>query len=162
MSRRTSFFFPPAATAELEAIRRRSYLESAPDVIRAAIDCYDGLISMEDDGGRVFITDPGGRKIAYTPGDKFDAPQPDASTEVKTANAADAKNFFFSGEAVDKLEAIKGRTHLQTNADVIRVAISVYSTLLAIHAAGNVISIQDRYGNDTIYNPHRPFARVPA
>ena len=62
-----NFAFSEAAVATLESIRKRSYLESNADVIRAALAAYDELTTAFSAGDQIIIRDTEDNECTYTP-----------------------------------------------------------------------------------------------
>lgn len=158
-TRRTSFHFPEKAVEQLRSIQRRSRLDSGADVIRVALAAYDELLRIALGGYKILVRDQSGREWLYSPYTKFTYPGLD--THAITPPIQDEKppkNFFFSGEAVERLESIRKRSRAQSNADAIRMALSAYDELLGVIAAGDTIIIQDKQGNEQSYSPYAPLA----
>jgi hypothetical protein len=114
-------------------------------------------------GYKIIVKNKARDEFVYPPYASFNYPGLDELLDVAAIDSTSKKevprNFFFSGEAVEQLESIKARSFLKTNADAIRVALTSYSELLAIDAAGDEIFVRDRNGNELAYSPHRPWMR---
>ena len=158
-TRRTSFHFPKQAIAQLNAIRERTRLDANSDVIRIALQAYDELLDLSDDGCSLFIIDKDGAEWEYSPYKKCLYPRfgqlenGDTETEEKSV----ASNFFFSGEAASRLESIKARSYAKTSADAIRLALTSYKELILADEDGCAIMVRDSNGVEAAYNPYRPF-----
>ena len=153
---RTSFHFPSEAAGQLNAILERTYLANYADVIRAALRAYDDLLRIASDH-KIFVRDKYGKLWPYSPHVRFSYPGLDALKPRSESNGHAPKNFFFSGEAVKRLESIQHRSHLKSNPDAIRAALSAFIELIAVDAAGDEIIVRDREGNERPYSPHTPF-----
>ena len=141
--RRTSFVFPPDAARKLAAIRELSYLNSEADLLKAAISVYETLLGLTAGGWRVFVRDRQGREWAYSPYLRFTYPGIEdrlASLGAPGPAPMTGKSFFFSGDAVKRIEAIKRASYVSNNADVVRACLSAYRT-----------------GHEEPFSPHRPF-----
>ncbi|MDR3506263.1 MAG: hypothetical protein P4L64_00020 [Caulobacteraceae bacterium] len=158
-ARRTSFHFPKDAAARLAAVGALTHIDAESDVIRAALEAYDRLLDVVEAGWRIIVRDHAGNEWAYSPYRPFAYP---GLKQVALAEPAETKgkSFFFSGEAVDRLESIRERSYVKSHTDAIRVALTAYGELLRVDAAGDEIVVRDRDGGERLYNPHRPFPPV--
>lgn len=155
--RRTSFHFPKEASARLAAVGALTHIEGEADVIRAALDAYDRLLDIIEGGWRIVVRDHEGREWAWSPYRPFTYPGLNKVALVEPGDTK-AKSFFFSGDAVDRLESIRERSYVKSHVEAIRVALTAYGELLRIDAAGDEILVRGRDGSEQFYNPHRPFA----
>lgn len=158
--RRTSFHFPQKAIAELTEIKQRVHLDNNSDIIRAALKAYDRLLEFACLGYKIFIHDKNGDNWSYSPYTRFTYPGLEM-LKVKTVRPTPSikgvsRNFFFSGEAVEKLESIRQRSYVKTNADAIRVALISYKELLTVWDNGDKIIIRDHNDFEYLFNPHAP------
>jgi hypothetical protein len=159
LKRRTSFHFPKEAATALQAIWARSRLGNASDVIRAALSTYNALIQIVSGGGEVIVRTKDGRQWLWSPYEPFNYPNLSSIPPVnddKSVTRKVPRNFFFSGDAVDKLDSIKAKCFAETNADAIRIALTAYNELIGVSAVGDEIIIRDKCGNEKLYNPHAP------
>lgn len=161
MSRRTSFHFPKEAMAQLDAIRVRTHIADNSELIRNALNAYDELVMLAADGMQMFIRDSEGRKWPYSPYVKLDYPglkregfNAEAAAAVETAKSG---NFFFSGDVIKKIESLKRRSHLSSNVDAIRVALSAFKELVLVAQAGDSMFVRDLSGREHPYSPFQPF-----
>jgi hypothetical protein len=160
--RRTSFAFPKDATARLAAIRSKTYLENDADVIRLALSVLDSLLNLIGVGCKIVIHDSAGKNWPYSPFVR--SPYPDLQSEPSLdgrdgETRSVAKNFFFSGEAVDRLVAIREKTDFRTNADVIRLALVTLDHLLTVDMNGDEIIARDCEGQDCLFSIFDPQGR---
>jgi hypothetical protein len=153
---------------QLMAIMQLSYLETGADVIRAALHAYDDILYLDQKNYKIIVKDKSGEEFVYSPYTTFRYPGLDTGDRYLENNAgaetgkATPKNFFFTGEAVDRLESIKAQSFMKSNADVIRLALTAYSELLTIDAKGDEIVVRNREGIEQVYSPHRPWPREEA
>jgi hypothetical protein len=157
---RTSFSFPEAAVGALHAIKSRARLENDADVIRVALRSYDDILSIDEAGMDIVVVDKAGEEWNYSPYTKFDHPELARRPVQAAGKKGDAPiNFFFTGEAVSRIKSIKERSFLNTNADVIRVALTAYDELITVMTAGGRVVVRNDKGNEAIFSPHRPWRR---
>jgi hypothetical protein len=160
--RRTSFIFPPDAARKLAAIRRLSYLSTDASLLKAALSAYESILSLWSSGWRFFVRDKKGGEWPYSPYARLVYPgiaeQLVAINEAAASERiAKSKTFFFSGEAVKKIDSIKNASFVTSNADVVRLCLSAYEELLAVAAAGDELFARSRLGEEQVFNPHSPF-----
>jgi Arc/MetJ-type ribon-helix-helix transcriptional regulator len=160
--RRTSFYFPREAVAALEAIRRRTRFENGADVIRLAVLTYSKILEYVDSGSKVFVVDQNDEQFAYSPYRPFDYPGMPDFEASPAAEGFSSKNFFFSGDIVDKLDQIRARGFVRTNSDAIRVALTAYRELSGVAAVGDEIVIRRRDETAFSFDPDAPYGpQVP-
>jgi hypothetical protein len=163
MAKRTSFYFPPEAARWLRAIKCKCRLENSADVIRAALSAYDDLLRIDSDGYDVIVRDDEGKERTYSPYAPFEHPKLQFN-KLDEAGGGDndkpPRNFVFSREASERLESIRRRSYLQSNAEVIRAALCAYNELLVIRSARYAMIIRDREGNEWHYSPHTPLSAL--
>jgi hypothetical protein len=159
--KRTSFYFPEEAADRVIAIQRRSWLDSPAAVIRAAIGAFSDLVDVTLSGYKIFVRDPAGIEWTYCPHGPLNCPAFAApGDEPQGASSAKLpKNFVFSEEVTGRIESMRRRSHLQSNADVIRVALLAYDDLTRVVAAGGDILIRSRDGVERCYTPYAPLLR---
>ncbi len=160
-ARRTSFHFPREAVAQLNAIRLRTYIDSNAEIIRMAVVAYDELLTLDAAGHRMSVIDRAGASWPFSPFMRLNYPglaREALNSEAEAASdKAVAANFFFTDDVVDRLESIKQLSHIKSNADIIRVALSQYKELILVHEAGDSVVITARDGSEGVYSPFRPF-----
>lgn len=161
MKKRTTFYFPLEAASRLHSIMKRSRLENRADVIRAALGAYDELLEVSAAQCRIVVRDKHGEEYAYSPHSPFHYPGYASGHAEKSAEQTEdaPKNFVFSAEAAAKLDSIRLRSRLQSNADVIRAALGSFDELISVVAVGDQIIIRDRFGNEQFYSPFAPLVR---
>ena len=159
--RRTSFVFPPEAAAALEAIRLRTYIDDDADVIRIALSVYDNLLHLAELHCAIAVCDKRGQNWAFSPYTRFTYPGLTNATADKRANAKKnrSKNFFFSGEAVNRLDSIRARSETRTNADAIRLALTIFNQLVQIYSAGDHVVVRASDGEESYFNVFNPQSR---
>ncbi len=161
MARRTSFHFPKEAMAQLDAIRVRTHIADNSELIRSALNAYDELVMLFAKGNQMFIRDSEGQKWPYSPYVKLNYPglkRDEFNTEAAVANEnAKAGNFFFSGDVIKTIESLKRRSHLSSNVDAIRVALSAFKELVLVAQAGDSMFVRDLAGREHPYSPFQPF-----
>ena len=162
-ARRTSFLFPKDAAAELAAIRQQSCVDDDSDAIRLALSVLEALIEIAGSGSKIFIRDGNGKLWPYSPFRRFTYDGlARAAQNAPPPPAAEPKNFFFSGEAVERMDLIRERTDLSTHSDVIRFALLTLNQLLTIDSLGDEVVVRDRADRDEIFNVFDPRARRQA
>jgi hypothetical protein len=161
VARRTSFLFPKDAAAKLAAIRSRTYMENDADVIRMALSVYDTLLELAELNCKIVVRDRCGKDWPYSPYTRFSYPGLNGVAPDQTDQAEEAceKNFFFSGEAVEKLDSVRARSEARTNADAIRLALTAFNQLLMVDMAGDGIVVRDPDGGECFFNLFNPQAR---
>jgi hypothetical protein len=161
MSPRASFLFPKDAATQLAAIRERTYIENDADIIRLALSVYDTLLELADSNQKIAIQDKSGHEWPYSPHLRFSYPglEQFPDPEAPAGEGQEAKNFFFSGDAVQHLASIRDRSGVRTNADAIRIALTALNHFLKIDAAGDSVVIHDLDGQKRLFNVLSPASR---
>jgi len=160
-ARRTSFVFPAEAASALAAIRSRTYLEDDADVIRIALSVYDNLLELAELHCAIFVSDESGREWPFSPYTRFNYPAlSDAANDAAPQDhKSPAKSFFFSGEAVSRIDSIRERSEVRNHADAIRLALTVFNQLVLVHSLGHKIIVRTSDGSDFYFNVFNPKAR---
>jgi hypothetical protein len=161
MSKRTTFYFPTEAAARLHSIMSRSHLDNGADAVRASLAAYDELLGVTEARCGIVVRDKKNREWPFSPHIPFRYPGLTASKRRASGRSAGAapKNFVFSAKAAAKLDSIRSLSRLQSNADVIKVALQVFDDLISVVFAGDSIVIRDPKGHEQFYNPYIPLAR---
>jgi hypothetical protein len=161
MKRRTSFTFSPEAMAQLHAIQARTHVADNSELIRSALNAYDELVVLAADGNKMFVRDSDGKPWPYSPYIKLSYPglnrEAFNAEAAKAAKTTKAETFFFSGDIIQKIESLKKRSHLSSNIEAIRVALSAFKELVLVLEAGDVFYVRDANGVEKPYNPFQPF-----
>lgn len=166
MSTRASFLFPKDASAALDAIKSKTDIKDDADIIRLALSAFDCLLELDELSCKIFVRDRERREWPYSPHLRFVYPgltdvaeeKLDDSLE-KRSNGVHAKNFFFSGPAVQRLKAIRARSEMSTNGDAIRVALTKFNQLLQVETTGDSVVVRDLKGHESLFNLFNPQAR---
>lgn len=166
MARRTSFTFSAEGMAQLKAIRERTHVADNGEVIRCALNAYDDLVDLAARGYQMFVRDGDGARWPYSPYIKLSYPglrRDEINAEaVAAAKGRKPETIFFSGDIIGKIESLKKRSHLSSNVDAIRVALSAFKELVLVLEAGDTFFVRDTDSVETPYNPFQPFGKVSA
>jgi hypothetical protein len=158
--RRTSFLFPTEAATALENIRARTYFDDDADVIRIALAVCDNILELAELHCSIAVRDTNGQEWPYSPYTRFEHPNlGEAVRATPSTKKRPAKNFFFSGEAVERLDSIRARSEVRTNANVIRLALTIFNQLVQVHSAGHRIVVRTTDGEESFFNIFNPQAR---
>lgn len=154
--KRTSFKFSPLASRQLDELRHRARLPKDSDVLRAAIDVLAYLIEFVGTGGQIFLQSGDGRRLwPYTPyAPPVDYPHFDLAWSQEDAEGLkERRTFTFTGEMVDRVQAVKIASRFQSDSDVVRASIAVFHELLSAISANDRIILRTKRGVDRPYNP---------
>lgn len=157
-ARRTSFHFPREAVTQLCKIQARARYAEAADIIRASIVAYDILLDIAADY-KIIVRSADGRVWPYSLFRPFTYPGIEELRTREVSNEVTArfpKNFFFSGDAVARLESIKLRCHVHSNSDVIRTSLSCFDELTSVEAVGDDVVIRGSDKGEWLFNPYTP------
>ncbi len=146
---RTSFYFSPLASEQLDSLKARTRLSSPSDVLDAALSILVQTIEFVRAGGQIFIKAGKDKKVwaysPYTP--PRDYPHFSPSWSVPSDDEVKARHSFtFSEDMLGQVEAIRRFSRFQSLSDVVRAAIAVLNELLSVHEAGDLIIVRDKSG----------------
>lgn len=154
-TKRLTIYFPADAARALAALAARCNIGDAPDVLRAAIEMYAGLIELGLDGAQIIVRKREGGDVPYTPFTRLTAnghaAKPDGA-ESKDAS----RNFVFSNEVEQKLDWIKANSYLKTNAAAVRAALTSFGELVDVDLGGDKVIVRDADGNEHNFSPFMP------
>ena len=159
LKQRTSFHFPQDAVEDVHFILNHSYLGTPANAIRASLKTYNSILDIYMLGWKFIVINGDKKEYYFSPYEPFAYPKslsekdpPSFGTEKQLL----PRNFFFSEETSAILNSIKQKLFIGSNADVIRIAVSTYRTLISISAEHADIVLRDRNGNERIYIPYAP------
>ena len=153
--KRLTIYFPSDATRALNSLAARCNIGDGPDVLRAAIDVYAGLIELGLQGTQIVIRRKGGGQVTYTPFTRIDSGAGHGRTYDVGENDT-PRNFVFSGEVEEKIEWILAHSYLPSNAAAVRAALTSFGELIDVDVAGDKIVLVDSEGKEQNFSPFTP------